>query len=141
MIKIKILTIGKNKETWLHEALAEYEKRLQSFCTFEWILAKNDVQLEEFSKKEGKFIVLDPQGKSMNSEKFASWFAQAAMDYNSRLNFVIGGAEGLTPLLKKNASFLWSLSPLTFTHQITRLVLLEQIYRAYEINRGSAYHK
>ena len=141
MIKIKILTIGKNKEAWLHDALAEYEKRLKPFCTFEWILAKNDVQLEEFSKREGKFIALDPLGKSMTSEQFASWLSKAMVDYNSRLNFVIGGAEGLTPYLKKNASFLWSLSPLTFTHQVTRLILLEQIYRAYEINRGSGYHK
>lgn len=141
MIKIKILTIGKNKEAWLHEALAEYEKRLKPFCTFEWILAKNDVQLEEFSKKEGKFIALDPLGKSMTSEKFAEWLSKAVVDYNSRLAFVIGGPEGLSPSLKAQASFLWSLSPLTFTHQATRLILLEQIYRAYEINRGSAYHK
>jgi 23S rRNA (pseudouridine1915-N3)-methyltransferase len=141
MIKIKILTIGKNKEAWLHDALAEYEKRLRPFCTFEWILAKNDVQLEEFSKKEGKFIALDPLGKSMTSEKFAEWLSKAAVDYNSRLPFVIGGPEGLSPSLKAQASFLWSLSPLTFTHQATRLILLEQIYRAYEINRGSAYHK
>ncbi|MBS0648374.1 MAG: 23S rRNA (pseudouridine(1915)-N(3))-methyltransferase RlmH [Verrucomicrobia bacterium] len=141
MIKIKILTIGKSKENWLQEALAEYEKRLRPFCTFEWILAKNDVQLEEFSKKEGKFIALDPQGKSMTSEKFAAWLSKAAINYHSRLAFVIGGAEGLSPALKAQSSFLWSLSPLTFTHQITRLILLEQIYRAYEINRGSDYHK
>ena len=141
MIKIKILTIGKNKEAWLHDALSEYEKRLKPFCTFEWILAKNDVQLEEFSKREEKFTALDPLGKSMTSEKFANWFAQAAIDYHARLSFVIGGAEGLTLFLKKNASFIWSLSPLTFTHQLTRLILLEQIYRAHEINRGSSYHK
>jgi len=141
MIKIKILTIGKNKEAWLHDALAEYEKRLRPFCTFEWILAKNDVHLEEISKKEGKFIALDPQGKSMTSEKFAEWLSKALVAYNSRLVFIIGGAEGLSPSLKAQASFLWSLSPLTFTHQATRLILLEQIYRAYEINRGSAYHK
>ena len=137
MIKVKILSIGKNKEEWLQTALSEYEKRLTPFCQVEWILAKNDVQLEEFSKREGKYIALDPHGKSMTSEKFATWVGQAG----SRFNFVIGGAEGLTPTLKANASFLWSLSPLTFTHQLTRLILLEQLYRAYEINRGSNYHK
>ncbi len=141
MIKIKVLTIGKNKDAWLTEALAEYEKRLKPFCTFEWILAKNNVQLEEFSKREGKFIALDPQGKLMTSEKFAEWFAKASIEYNSRLAFVIGGPEGLPASLKAQASFLWSLSPLTFTHQATRLILLEQIYRAYEISRGSPYHK
>jgi 23S rRNA (pseudouridine1915-N3)-methyltransferase len=137
MIKIKVLSIGKTKETWLQEALSEYEKRLTPLGSIEWILAKNDVQLEEFSKKEPKYIALDPQGKSMTSEKFAAWFSQAG----SRITFVIGGAEGLTPTLKANASLLWSLSPLTFTHQLTRLILLEQLYRAYEINRGGSYHK
>jgi 23S rRNA (pseudouridine1915-N3)-methyltransferase len=137
MIKIKVITVGKNKDAWLQEALTEYEKRLTPFCSIEWILAKNDVQLEEFSKREGKYIALDPLGKSMTSEKFAAWVSQAG----SRFNFVIGGPEGLTPALKANASFLWSLSPLTFTHQLTRLILLEQLYRSYEINRGSKYHK
>jgi 23S rRNA (pseudouridine1915-N3)-methyltransferase len=141
MLKIKILTIGKNKDAWLKEALAEYEKRLKPFYALEWILAKNDVQLEEFSAREGKYIALDPQGKLMTSEKFAQWFARAAIEHNSRLAFVIGGPEGLTATLKAKAGFFWSLSPLTFTHQATRLILLEQIYRAHEINRGSSYHK
>lgn len=141
MIKIKIITIGKNKESWLQDALSEYEKRLSSFCSIEWMLAKNDVQLEEFSKKEGKYIALDPQGKLFCSEKFSDWLSKTAIDFNSRLNFVIGGPDGLTPTIKSKAAFLWSLSPLTFTHQITRIILLEQLYRAYEISRGSKYHK
>ena len=141
MIKIKIFTIGKNKETWLQEALVEYARRLSAFYSIEWILAKSNVQLEEFSKKEGKYIALDPQGKLLDSDQFAEWLPQLATHFNSRLNFVIGGPDGLTSLLRSKASHLWSLSPLTFTHQITRIILLEQLYRAYEINRGSKYHK
>jgi 23S rRNA (pseudouridine1915-N3)-methyltransferase len=141
MIKIKIITVSKSKESWLQEALSEYEKRLSPFCSIEWMLAKNDVQLEEFSKREGKYIALDPQGKLFDSEKFASWLSKVAVDFDSRINFMIGGPSGLTPTLKAKAAFLWSLSPLTFTHQITRIILLEQLYRAYEINRGSQYHK
>lgn len=136
-----MVTIGKNKETWTTEALAEYEKRLKPYCTIEWILAKNDVQLEEFLMREGKFIALDPQGKAFSSEKFAHWLSEAAIQHNSRLTFAIGGPEGLPPTIKNKAAFLWSLSPLTFTHQLTRIILLEQIYRAFEIQRGSQYHK
>ena len=137
MIKIKIITIGKSKEAWLQEALHEYEKRLTPVCSIEWMLAKNSVQLEEFCMREGKYIGLDPQGKSMASEKFSLWLT----NFGSRLNFVIGGPDGLPPAVKAKASFLWSLSPLTFTHQLTRLILLEQLYRAHEISRGSSYHK
>lgn len=141
MIKIKVVTIGKNKETWTIEALAEYEKRLKPYCTIEWIIAKNNVQLDEFLMREKKFIALDPQGKTFSSEKFAGWLSKATIQYNSRLTFAIGGPDGFPSSIKSKAAFLWSLSPLTFTHQLTRIILLEQIYRAFEIQRGSQYHK
>lgn len=136
MIKVKIFSIGKTKESWLEEALQEYTKRLKSTATFEWLWAKNNDQLIEWVESEDSVICLDPNGKLMTSEQFANLVEKGG----SRLSFVIGGAEGLPEKLKKNY-FLLSLSPLTLTHQMTRLLLIEQIYRAFEIKKGSQYHK
>lgn len=141
MLKIKVYSVGKTKEVWLQEALGEYERRLKAILTIEWILAKNDEQLKQFLEKEENFICLDPQGKHYSSEEFASFIAQAFRQGGSRVNLVIGGAEGLPSEVKARAKSLLSLSRMTFTHQITRLVLIEQIYRAFEIEKGSSYHK
>jgi 23S rRNA (pseudouridine1915-N3)-methyltransferase len=141
MLKIKVYSIGKTKEEWLQEAVGEYEKRLKATLSFEWILAKSDEQLKQFLEKEENFICLDPKGKQYSSEEFSAFLTKTFRDCNSRLAFVIGGAEGIPPALKSKAKSLISLSKMTFTHQITRLILVEQIYRALEIERGSAYHK
>lgn len=140
MLKLKILSVGKTKETWLEEALAEYMKRLKPYMTIETIWAKDDAQLTELVKKETTVIALDPSGRLLTSEQFTSFLAQSWEKGGSRVAFVIGGAEGL-PLEVKEHYPLISLSPLTFTHQITRLVLIEQVYRAMEIQKGSRYHK
>ena len=136
VFKVKIFTIGKCKEKWLEEALAEYEKRLRGKMAIEWLLVKNDAELIEWTKTE-PYIALDPQGELFSSEAWSQKMVQLGL----RLNFVIGGAEGLPSPLLKNARLKWSLSPLTFTHQMTRLILVEQLYRATEIERGSQYHK
>lgn len=136
MFKVKVLTIGRCKEKWLSEALFEYEKRLRGKLSIEWVLAKDNAQLTEWAIQES-YIALDPKGELLTSE---AW-SEKMMKLGLRLVFVIGGAEGLTPELLKKAQFKWSLSPLTFTHQITRLILTEQLYRATEIERGSQYHK
>lgn len=141
MYKIKIYTIGKTKESWLQEATLEYEKRLKSSLSFEWILAKNDEQLIQFLEKEPHFICLDPQGKQSSSQEFSHDLIALLEQCHSRLCFVIGGAEGIPAPLKAKAKGLISLSKMTLTHQITRLILVEQIYRALEIDKGSAYHK
>jgi len=141
VIKIKLLTVHKIKEDWLQSALQLYEKRMQASCQLEWILAKTEVQLEALSVKEPHFIALDPHGKSFDSAQFSKWILKTAENWRGKLTFVIGGPDGLTETCKKKASFLWSLSPLTFTGQITRLLLVEQLYRAFEINKGSGYHK
>jgi 23S rRNA (pseudouridine1915-N3)-methyltransferase len=141
MYKVKIYTIGKTKEDWLQEALKEYESRLKSSLLVEWILTKNTEQLKQFLEKETNFLCLDPQGKLFSSEEFSTFLIQSLRDYHARLNFVIGGAEGIPTVLKAKSRSLISLSPLTFTHQMTRLILVEQIYRALEIDKGSAYHK
>ena len=136
MLKVKVITIGRSKEIWLTEALVEYEKRLQGKLEIDWLLAKDDEQLLEWSSKES-FIALDPKGTLLTSEEWS----QKMGKLGARLTFVIGGATGIPLTLLKQASFRWSLSPLTFTHQMTRLILVEQLYRAIEIERGSQYHK
>jgi 23S rRNA (pseudouridine1915-N3)-methyltransferase len=140
MIKIKILSIGKTKEKWLDEAFNEYVKRLKSFVQIECAWAKDNAQLMEWALKESSYLCLDPAGRLLTSEEFAQFLIQQWERGGSRLTFIIGGAEGLPPELKQTRQLL-SLSPLTFTHQITRLVLIEQIYRTIEIQKGSQYHK
>lgn len=135
MIKVHIHTIGKSKETWLNDALAEYEKRLQGKAQIKWLLAKDNTELLKQVSLEPNLIALDVQGALLSSEAVSQKLTQAG----SRLAFIIGGAEGLPPLLQPK--WRWSLSPLTFTHQMTRLILLEQLYRAYEIEKKSPYHK
>ncbi|NNM43956.1 MAG: 23S rRNA (pseudouridine(1915)-N(3))-methyltransferase RlmH [Chlamydiae bacterium] len=141
MYKSKIFTVGKTKETWLHDALSEYTKRLQPTIEITWVLAKNNEQLESFLDNENSFISLDPEGMLLTSEKFSTLIHKKLEMGGSRINFVIGAAEGLTPKIKARSTDLLSLSPLTFTHQLTRLILLEQLYRGFEIQKGSPYHK
>ena len=140
MQKIRILSIGKNKEPWLEQALSEYVKRLKSSLEIEFTWAKNNDQLHALAEKEPHRFCLDANGKLMSSEQFASFLTKNLELGGSRLAIIIGGAEGLTPELKASNALV-SLSPMTFTHQMTRLILLEQIYRAIEISKGSGYHK
>ncbi|HSX10856.1 MAG TPA: 23S rRNA (pseudouridine(1915)-N(3))-methyltransferase RlmH [Chlamydiales bacterium] len=137
MFKVKVLTIGRCKEEWLLVALAEYEKRLRGKLSIEWRLAKDDAELIEWASAEPSLVALDPKGELLTSEEWSRKMIRLGL----RIVFVIGGAEGLPPEITKRAQFQWSLSPLTFTHQITRLILIEQLYRAMEIEQGSRYHK
>ncbi len=130
MMRIKIISPGKHREPWLLEALAEYEKRLSREAKIEWVFPK------ELNVKEPKYSLLDVRGKYLSSEQFSTYL----MSETSHV-FVIGGPEGPPKNIIENASFKFSLSPMTFTHQLVRLVLLEQIYRGFEIFKGSAYHK
>lgn len=125
----------------MKEALDEYSKRLEPILSIQWILAKDDSQLIALLSKESAYIALDPKGKMLTSEDFSTWLIHHFESGGSRLNFVIGGAEGLPASIAEGAEAKISLSKLTFTHQLTRLILLEQIYRAFEIDKGSKYHK
>ena len=141
MYRIKIFSIGKTKESWLLDALEEYEKRLKSIIDIEWIFAKNYEQLKTYLNKEESFIALTPEAKQFSSEQFSHQIYSWLERFGSRLSFVIGGAEGLEEDILKKAFDTLSFSKMTFTHQMTRLVLVEQIYRATEIHKGSGYHK
>lgn len=140
MLKLKIVSIGKTKETWLNEAIDEYLKRLSPILQIEFVLLKNDDQLIDYLKNEPRILCLDAAGKSFTSEQFSSFIQQEFIQGKSRLTMVVGGAEGLPLVLKKNHK-TFSLSPMTMTHQIVRLFLVEQVYRAFEIAKGSKYHK
>lgn len=133
MYKVKVLSVGKNKETWLTDALHEYEKRLTPVASIEWVFVKTDAEL---AIKE-PYIALDPNGELLDSPKWG----RKILSLGSRLTFIIGGADGLSKEILQNAKLTLSLSPLTFTHQMTRLILIEQLYRAFEIEKGSQYHK
>lgn len=138
MFKVKVITQGKCKEPWLNEALAEYEKRLKGKMHIEWILVDKPKELVEKALKIPFLIALDLKGKLLSSEALSrSLFSE----WGSRIAFAIGGPDGLQPEVIQHSSVQLSLSPLTFTHQIVRLILVEQLYRAIEIEQGSSYHK
>jgi 23S rRNA (pseudouridine1915-N3)-methyltransferase len=140
MIKLKIISVGKTKESWLEEAINEYLKRLKPYASIEFLWAKNDSQLIDWTSKENSVLCLDPLGMLFDSSEFSHVIHQKIQEGGARLAFVIGGAEGLPSQLRDQYTLL-SLSPMTYTHQITRLVLIEQIYRAFEIAKGTKYHK
>ncbi len=136
---IKIFTPGKTKETWLQAALLEYQKRLSKEVKLEFFLVKDDAKLIQVCEKEKALIALDLEGEKLSSEAFAKKLEKMLEKHGGHCHFVIGGPEGLPNTLKTLPSIC--LSQLTFTGQMTRLILAEQIYRAFEIKKGSAYHK
>jgi len=140
MIKVKIVSVGKTKEPWLEQAIGEYLKRLTGQIEIALMWVKNDDQLVQLVEKEGAVICLDPQGKEFDSLLFSRFLEKSIEASGARLTFVIGGAEGLPQALKENHPLI-SLSRLTFTHQLTRLVLIEQLYRAFTLIQGIPYHK
>ena len=160
MLKVSIVCVGKLKEKYLRDAAAEYSKRLQSFCKFDIIEvdeekindSPNAAQTDNILNAEGKRILskIDKsskvvamciEGKQKPSEKFAQFFSDAAVRGVSSIVFVIGGSWGLSDDVKKRADLKLSMSEMTFPHQLARVMLCEQIYRAFSINMGTKYHK
>ncbi len=159
MTKVRIITVGKLKESYLLQAQAEYLKRLRPYLNVE-IEEVNDLpcpegasaaQEEQVREKEGMLIrnlirpreyvvTLDRQGKELSSVELAKFMDERSMAGDTVV-FVIGGSLGLTEEFIKGAQFSLSFSKLTFPHQLFRVMLLEQVYRAMKINRGEKYHK
>jgi 23S rRNA (pseudouridine1915-N3)-methyltransferase len=139
--KISIIAVGKIKEKYLVEGINEFLKRLKPFCKIEMIELK-DEGIEKESLKIENYIaqnsyVLDATSNQFSSEEFADFFKKQ----EGEIKLIIGGPEGIKQEVKQKAKLI-SLSKMTFTHEITRLVLLEQIYRSYMIiNNRSYYHK
>ncbi len=158
-MKITVLGIGKLKEKYLQEGVAEYLKRLTPFAKVEVVELSEERMPQDPSEAqkmqvlqketqrilaaipEGAFVILlDLKGKEITSPALAKLYDDLAVKGRSHWCFVIGGAFGYTDELRCRADFCWSFSPLTFTHQMIRMMLLEQIYRAFKISRGEKYH-
>ncbi len=159
MLNVKLITLGTLKEPYLRDAALEYEKRLGAFCRFEHLQLKEEKLSENPSEseiknalaKEGERILsLVPsrayciamcvEGKQLSSEELAERFESISLEA-SELCFIIGSSFGLSDKVKQRADFRLSVSRLTFPHQLMRVVLLEAIYRAFNIQKGTKYHK
>ena len=160
MIKIEVIAIGKIKEKYLKDAISEYSKRLGKYCNLSIIELPDektpdnasDIECDKIrdlegerilSKiKEGAYIIaLDIKGKMMDSEAFSQKIEQIATYNSSCIQLIIGGSLGLSEKVLKRATFRLSFSKMTFPHQLMRVILLEQIYRAFRIMKGEPYHK
>jgi len=146
-MRINLIVIGKLKEKFLVDGVAEYIRRLKKFTTIEIReIAECRTVEEEGQKilslvpKDSWLCVLDVSGAALSSEEFAKKIATLNLSGVNNLTFAIGGAFGLSEELRRAASFRLSLSEMTFTHQMARLILVEQIYRAFKINRHEPYH-
>lgn len=145
MVKVNIVCVGKLKETFWREAVGEYAKRLSRFCSLEIReLAEGkdpEAEAEPIVRAcRGYVVALAVEGGMHSSEAFAREL-RALCDAGREITFVIGSSCGLSPRVKERADRLLSFSPMTFPHQMMRVVLLEQIYRAFMINAGAEYHK
>ncbi|MEC1769765.1 23S rRNA (pseudouridine(1915)-N(3))-methyltransferase RlmH [Schinkia azotoformans] len=159
-MNISIFSVGKLKEKYLKQGIDEYLKRLGPYAKVEVIEVADEkapenlseVEMEQVKDKEGErilakisddtyVIILAIQGKMLSSEELAREIDQLATYGKSKIAFVIGGSLGLSKAVEKRADYALSFSKMTFPHQLMRLVLVEQIYRAFRINRGEPYHK
>lgn len=147
---IKIICVGKIKEKFYREAILEYTKRLSKYTKLE-IIEIPDSPLDDEINIEGKnilkyikdneyVITMEIDGNKLSSLEFASKLDNLFI-YNSNITFVIGGSLGLSDLVKIRSNYQLSFSKMTFPHQLFRVILLEQIYRAFKINNNESYHK
>lgn len=141
MYHITIISVGRPKETWIEGGVNEFARRLVSVAQLDTVWVADDAALARALAKEKQVILLDPAGRMIDSIQFAELVVAKLVEGGSHLTFAIGGADGLPRDLDSPKRPRFSLSPLTFTHQLARLVLAEQLYRAFEIQRGSPYHR
>jgi len=159
-VQITIITVGKLKEKYLKEGIAEYVKRLSAYCKLNVVEVNDEkapeelsaTEMEQVKRKEGErilahikqdhyVIALAIEGQMWSSEKISSEVDKLALHGRSQVAFVIGGSLGLADEVLKRADAKLSFSKMTLPHQLMRLVLVEQIYRAFRISRGEPYHK
>ncbi|ETE00529.1 23S rRNA (pseudouridine(1915)-N(3))-methyltransferase RlmH [Streptococcus pseudopneumoniae] len=159
-MKIKVVTVGKLKEKYLKDGIAEYSKRISRFAKFEMIELSDEKTPDKASESENQkileiegqrilskvadrdfVIVLAIEGKTLSSEEFSKQLEETSIKGFSTLTFIIGGSLGLSSSVKNRANLSVSFGRLTLPHQLMRLVLVEQIYRAFTIQQGSPYHK
>ncbi len=159
MLNIQIICIGKLKETYLKDAINEYSKRLQKYCSLtitelsdeklpnklnysiiDEIKSKECNKIMQSLRKDSYVFCLDLKGKQFTSEEFSKKIDDIALNENSHITFIIGGTLGLTEEVLKNSNEKISFSKMTFPHQLIRVFLLEQIFRAFKISKGETYH-
>ncbi|MBD1222354.1 23S rRNA (pseudouridine(1915)-N(3))-methyltransferase RlmH [Virgibacillus halodenitrificans] len=159
-MKITIVSVGKLKEKYLKQGIAEYMKRLSAYATVNIMEVPDEkapenmskAEEEEVKRKEGQrilshlnqdtfVITLEIEGKMLTSEQLAAKLDGLATYGKSKIAFVIGGSLGLSEEVTKRSDLALSFSKMTFPHQLMRMILLEQVYRAYRINKGQPYHK
>ena len=159
-MKITVIAVGKIKEKFYTDAIAEYSKRLSRYCRLEVIQVADEktpdgaseAQERQIKEKEGSrilaqikdgtyVIALAVQGTMLSSEQLASKLNKLGVDGQSQIVLIIGGSLGLSDEVLKRADYHLSFSPMTFPHQLMRVILLEQIYRSYRIINGEPYHK
>jgi 23S rRNA (pseudouridine1915-N3)-methyltransferase len=155
-MKIQFWSVGKNHEAYVKDGIEDFTKRVSKYFTVEWkIIAppKNSASVseQELKKKEKEqilsllskddyLVLLDERGKMLSSEELARFIQSRANESARSLVFLIGGAFGVHPEVWERAEFRWSLSALVFPHQLVRLILCEQVYRACTIIRNEKYH-
>ena len=158
-MKVTLICVGKVKEKFYRDAIKEYEKRLGAYIKLntieisdEKVKVENDSEIALAMEKEGNnilskikdnqyVITLEILGKNLSSEEFALKIDNLMLTGKSDIALVIGGSYGLSDSVKKRSDFTLSFSRMTFPHQMMRVVLLEQVYRAYRIITGASYHK
>ena len=160
MLSIHILCVGKLKEKFYIDASTEYKKRLSAYCKLELLelpeerlpdkpsqaqidaaLVKEAEAIRSKLPASAEIVAMCVEGKLRSSEEVAGLLNDFSMRSAKHLVFVIGGSYGLHPSIKQLAALKLSMSPMTFPHHLARVMLLEQIYRGFKINEGSAYHK
>jgi 23S rRNA (pseudouridine1915-N3)-methyltransferase len=155
-MKLQFWTVGKNHEPYVKEGIELFTKRISNYYPVEWnilptpknaaMLSEMDLKKKEgemitgFLQKEDYLVLLDETGKMLTSEGLANFIQQRANESTKTIVFLIGGAYGVSDAVKQRANYVWSLSKLVFPHQLVRLILAEQVYRACSINRNEKYH-
>ncbi len=159
-MQVVIIAVGKVKEWYWREAMAEYAKRLSGYVKLEivevadeptpdqpsdvernQVLAQEADRIEKLLRDRDAIVALDIRGKALTSEEWSKRFVQLQSGGYGRIVFLLGGSMGLADRLLKRAVFRWSFGPITLPHQLARVVLLEQLYRGIKIARGEPYHK
>lgn len=159
-MKITVITVGKIKEKYLKDAIAEYSKRLSKYCKLEMIEVADEKTPEQASqavedairgkeaerilkyvKEDAYVITLEIQGQMLTSEGLADKINQLGIQGKSHITFIIGGSIGLGQAVLRRSDYALSFSKMTFPHQLMRVILLEQVYRSYRIILGEPYHK
>lgn len=159
-MKITVITVGKIKEKYLKDAIAEYTKRLGKYCKLEiievadektpdaasttveeQIRAKEAERIMKYVKDDAYVLTLEIVGKQLTSEELADKIEKLGVQGTSHITFIIGGSIGLGKEVLSRSDYALSFSKMTFPHQLMRVILLEQIYRSYRIINGEPYHK